>query len=82
MTRSTSIKKIAKSLEEINEIEIERKIIDNDKMQRLNIPSEILNLGKLSPKFKIELEMDFETGTVVWRPNIKEATFDINLKDE
>jgi hypothetical protein len=68
-------KTITKSIEEINKLEITRKIIDNGTMQRLNLPSEIVNLKQMANKIKVETEIDFEAMTITWKPRIKEVKF-------
>lgn len=73
--RTKAVKLLSKSLNEINQLEIKRKIIDNGTMQRLNIPSEIMALSKLTNNVSIELHIDFEANMVTWKPRIKEAMF-------
>ena len=75
MTRSKNSKTITKSIEQINKMELKRKIMLNGAMVRANIPSEIMNLKDMSNKISIVTEIDFDEGTITWKPRIKEVNF-------
>ena len=75
MTRSKNSKTISKSIEQINKMELKRKIMLNGAMVRANIPSEIMNLKDMSNKISVVTEIDFDEMTITWKPRIKEVNF-------